>query len=258
MIAEGVLDAAGRPADAAYGLHVQSSLLPRGVFASRPGPLMAASDGLVVRVIGAGGHGARPHLARDPVPAACEMVTALQTMLTRRIDAFEPVVITVGTFHAGTRRNIIPDDATFEATIRTFNPDVRTKLATYAVELCQNIGAAYGLTVDAHFDGEYPVTVNNADEYAFVAATAREVFGEERFREMRNPVSGSEDFSRVLDRVPGSYMFLGACRTDDPDSAAMNHSPRAMFDDSVLGDGAAMLAELAVRRLARGDGKVAG
>lgn len=257
MIAEGVLAAAGRPVDAAYGLHVQSSLLPRGVFASRPGPLMAASDGLVVRVMGAGGHGARPHTALDPVPAACEMVTALQTMLTRRIDAFEPVVITVGTFHAGTRRNIIPDEATFEATIRTFNPDVRTRIATYAVELCQNIAAAHGLTVEAHFDGEYPVTVNNVDEYAFVAATAREVFGEERFREMRNPVPGSEDFSRVLDRVPGSYMFLGACRTDDPDSAATNHSPRATFDDSVLGDGAAMLAELAVRRLAREHGKVA-
>jgi amidohydrolase len=251
MITEGVLDAAGRPADAAYGLHVQSSVIARGQFVSRPGPLMAASDGLFVKVIGAGGHGSRPHGALDPVPAACEMVTALQTMLSRRIDAFEPVVLTVGLFQAGTRRNIIPDEATFEATIRTFNPEVRQQVAKYAVELCEGIAAAYGLRVEATYEGEYPVTANNAAEYEFVAATAREVFGEERFTEMPNPITGSEDFSRVLDRVPGSYMFLGACVTDDPEHAPTNHSPRAAFDDSVVGDGAAMLAELAVRRLAR-------
>jgi hippurate hydrolase len=139
----------------------------------------------------------------------------------------------------------------FEATIRTFNPDVRQQVAKYAVELCEGIAAAYGLRVEARFEGEYPVTANNADEYEFVAATAREVFGEERFAEMPNPITGSEDFSRVLDRVPGSYMFLGACVTDDSEHAPTNHSPRAAFDDSVLGDGAAMLAELAVRRLAR-------
>ncbi|HEY7175932.1 MAG TPA: M20/M25/M40 family metallo-hydrolase, partial [Micromonosporaceae bacterium] len=122
----------------------------------------------------------------------------------------------------------------------------------YAIELCENIAAAYGLSVDAHYDGEYPVTANNADEYEFVAATGREVFGEERFHEMKQPITGSEDFSRVLDRVPGSYMFLGACKSDDPETAATNHSPRATFDDSVLADGATMLAELAVRRMARG------
>jgi amidohydrolase len=251
MIAEGVLGAAGRPADAAYGLHVQSSTVPRGVFASRPGPLMAASDGLFVRVIGAGGHGSRPHGALDPVPAACEMVTALQTMLSRRIDAFAPVVLTVGLFQAGTRRNIIPDEATFEATIRTFDPEVREKVATYAIELCEGIASAYGLRVEARFDGEYPVTANDPAEYAFVAETARDLFGEDRFLAMDDPITGSEDFSRVLDRVPGSYMFLGACTTDDPESAPSNHSPRAAFHDGVLADGAAMLAELAVRRLAR-------
>ena len=250
MIAEGVLEAAGRPADAAYGLHVQSSVLPRGVFASRPGPLMAASDGLFVRVIGAGGHGSRPHAALDPVPAACEMVTALQTMLSRRIDTFEPVVITVGQFHAGTRRNIIPDEATFEATVRTFDAKVREQVAEYAVQLCRSIAAGYGMTVEASYSQEYPVTVNNAEHAAFVGDSVRDVFGEERFVEMPNPATGSEDFSRVLDKVPGAYMFLGACASDDPEKAPTNHSPRAVFDDSVLADGAAILAELAVRRMA--------
>jgi hippurate hydrolase len=249
MIDEGVLAAAGRPVEAAYGLHVLSSTLPRGNFSSRRGPLMAASDGLFVRVIGAGGHGSRPHGALDPVPAACEMVTALQTMITRRFDVFDPVVITVGSFHAGTLRNIIPDEATFEATVRTFSASVREQVSTYVVQLCESIAAAYGLAVEVRYSQEYPVTVNTDDEHDFVAATVREVFGEERFLELANPVTGSEDFSRVLDQVPGAYMFLGACPSDDPLSAPTNHSPRATFDDVVLSDGAALLAELAVRRL---------
>ncbi|GAA1820647.1 amidohydrolase [Planosporangium flavigriseum] len=249
MIAEGVLAAAGRPVDAAYGLHVLSSEYARGVFASRPGPLMAASDGLFVRVVGAGGHGSTPHSTLDPVPAACEMVTALQAMVTRRFDVFDPVVLTVGSFHAGTKRNIIPDDATFEATIRTFNPAVSAQVREYAVQLCQSIAAAHGLQVEVRYDSEYPVTINHPAEHEFVADTVRDVFGEERFAEMANPMAGSEDFSRVLNSVPGAYLFLGACVTDDPARAPSNHSPRAAFDDSVLSDGAALLAELAMRRL---------
>ncbi|MFS8479612.1 MAG: M20 family metallopeptidase [Micromonosporaceae bacterium] len=252
MINEGVLEAAGRPVAAAYGLHVLSSTLPRGVFGARPGPLMAASAGLFVRVVGAGGHGSRPHSALDPIPAACEMVTALQTMVTRRMDVFDPVVVTVGSFHAGTRRNIIPDDATFEATVRSFTAAAAEQVREHAVRLCEHIAAAHGLQVEVQYEGEYPVTVNDATEYQFAAETAREVFGEERFTELAHPMTGAEDFSRVLERVPGAYVFLGACRTDDPESAPTNHSPRAAFDDSVLPDAAALLAELAVRRLARG------
>ena len=177
------------------------------------------------------------------------MVTALQTMVTRRFDAFDPVVVTVGVFNAGTRRNIIPDEAYFEATVRSFSPTVREQLAAKAIQVCESIAAAHGLTVDARYEQEYPVTVNDAGAYDFAASTVREVFGEERFAQLPNPVTGSEDFSRVLDRVPGAYVFLGACQTDDPHTAPSNHSPRASFDDSVLADGAALLAELAVRRL---------
>ncbi|GII25604.1 M20 metallopeptidase family protein [Planosporangium mesophilum] len=249
MIAEGVLSAAGRPVDAAYGLHVLSSQFARGVFASRPGPLMAASAGLFVRVVGAGGHGSKPQSTLDPIPVACEMVSALQTMVTRRFDVFDPVVLTVGQFHAGTKRNIIPDDATFEATVRTFTPSTSEQVREHAIQLCQSIAAAHGLQVEVRYETEYPATVNHAAEHEFVADTVREVFGEERFEEMAFPMTGSEDFSRVLDRVPGAYLFLGACVTDDPDAAPSNHSPLAAFDDSVLSDGSALLAELALRRL---------
>jgi hippurate hydrolase len=252
MIEEGVLEAAGRPVDAAYGIHVTSSMYHKGVFASRPGPLMAASGGLDVRVVGAGGHGSSPHRALDPLPAACEMVTALQTMVTRRFDVFEPVVVTVGSFHSGTRRNVIPDDAQFEATVRGFTTGALDRVRDLALQLVEGVGRAHGLRVEATYTGEYPLTVNDAGEHDFVADTVREVFGAERFHPMEHPITGSEDFSRVLDRVPGAYAFLGATfADDDPESAPTNHSPLARFDDSVLPDGAALLAELAVRRLAR-------
>jgi amidohydrolase len=251
MIEEGVLEAAGRPADAAYGLHVLSGTVRRGVFASRPGTLLAASNGLFVRVVGSGGHGSAPHNALDPVPAACEMVTALQTLVTRGFDVFDPVVVTIGTFHAGTRRNIIPDDATFEATIRTFSATAQDRIAERSVKLCEDIAAAHGLRAEVRFAREYPQTVNHDAEHEFAAETIRKLFGEERFENLVNPLTGSEDFSRVLERVPGAYVFLGACCSDDPVAAPANHSPRAAFDDSVLADGAALLAELAVRRLAR-------
>jgi hippurate hydrolase len=121
-----------------------------------------------------------------------------------------------------------------------------------ALRLCEGIASAHGLRVDATFTGEYPLTVNDATEHAFAAATIRDLFGEERYEEMENPLTGSEDFSRVLDRVPGAYVFLGATTAEDPEAAPTNHSPLARFDDRVLPDGAALLAELAVRRLAAG------
>jgi hippurate hydrolase len=248
MIDEGVLTASGKHVDAAYGLHVSAASYAKGQFTARPGTLMAASGALEVRVRGEGGHGSSPHDARDPIPAACEMVTALQTMVTRTFDVFDPVVVTVGSFHAGTRRNIIPDDAVFEATLRSFSPEVAARVGERAVQVCEGIAQAHGLDIDATYEPEYPATVNDATAYDFVADTIRDVFGEERFTEMADPITGSEDFSRVLERVPGAYLFLGACPTD-PETAADNHSPRARFDDSVLGDGAALLAELAVRRL---------
>jgi len=252
MLDEGVLTAAGRPVDAAYGLHVFSSWFPNRVFAARPGTLMAASARLQVKVVGAGGHGSAPHRGLDPIPVACEMVTALQTLVTRRFDVFDPVVITVGSFHAGTKRNIIPDDAVFDATVRTLTPQAFERVASTAVPLCEGIAAAHGLTAEVTFEEEFPVTVNDENEYDFVAATVTDLFGPERFQRMRDPLSGSEDFSRVLQRVPGAYLFLGASTVVDFESAPTNHSPLASYDDSVLPDAAALLAELAVRRMARG------
>lgn len=250
MIGEGVLTAAGRKADAAYGLHVLSYRLPSGRFGCRPGPLMSASDGLFVDVVGQGGHGAKPFLTRDPMPAACEMVLALQTMVTRRFNIFDPVLITVGLINGGTKRNIIPDTVRFEATIRTYSPENRTLVKRLCEEVLTGIASAHGVRVEIEHDPEYPVVVNDETEAAFVADTAREVFGEENYRPEPSPESPSEDFSFVLENVPGAFVFLGACDTD-PATAPSNHSPLAVFDDSVIPDGATLLTELAVRRLNR-------
>lgn len=248
MLDEGVLDAAGRRVDAAYALHVLATDFPRGVFASRPGPVMSAAAGLFVRVIGAGGHGSAPHDARDPIPAACEMVTALHAMVGRRFSPFEPVVLTVGAFHSGTRRTIIPDEAVFEATVRTFSAAAASTMAAETVRLCQGIAAAHGLRAEVRFEEEYPATVNHETDFELVAATATDVFGAGRFQRMEDPDPGSEDFSQVLQRVSGAYLFLGAAIAGDHHGLPNNHAPRAMFDDSVLADGAVMLAELALRR----------
>lgn len=251
MLAEGVLDAAGRRPVAAYALHVSSSVLPHGVFSARSGPTMSASDALTVTVKGAGGHGSAPYLAKDPVPAACEMVNALQTLVTRRFDPFDPVVLTVGSFHAGTRRNVIPDTARFEATVRTFSRESRARLESAVVQLTRSIGVAHGLEVEVEYAEEYPLTVTDPTETAFTEDTVSEVFGEHRFQSMRTPLTASEDFSRVLDEVPGSFVLLGACPAgSDPAEAPYNHSPLATYDDAVLADGAALYAHLAARRLA--------
>ncbi|MGA5546186.1 M20 metallopeptidase family protein [Mycobacterium sp. NPDC051198] len=252
MIAEGVLDAAGRRADFAYGMHVLSTGMPAGMFCGRPGPMLSASHVLKVTVHGTGGHGSAPHRARDPVVAAAEMITALQAMVTRGFDVFDPVVVTVGVVRAGTQRNIIPDTAVFEATVRRFSAVTEERLSVLIPRVLQGVAAAHGVEVEVDFDVEYPLTVNNATEAAFSQRVITDLLDENRYAPMDNPLSGSEDFSRVLEAVPGAFVGLGACPADlDPAGAPMNHSPRARFDDGVLGDAAAIYAALAVERLAQ-------
>jgi amidohydrolase len=252
MIGEGVLDAAGQRPCAAYALHVSSAQLPAGLFSTRPGPMLAAADMLEVTVHGHGGHASQPHHAADPIPAACEMVTALQVLVTRRFDIFDPVVITVGSFHAGTTDNVIPDEARFLATVRSFSPDARTRVQQAAVRLIRDIAAAHGLSASTEFADGYPVTVNDEAEARFAAQVVADVHGDGRCVSQPNPLTGSEDFSFVLDEVPGAFVMLGACPPGaDPATAPFNHSSDAVFDDSVLADGAALYAELALRRLAR-------
>src|SRR4051812_38990652 len=176
MIDEALLGVAGRPVDAAYCLHVMSSGRPLGTWFSRSGALMAASDEFVVRVVGAGGHGSAPHLTRDPLPVACEMVTALQTLVTRRIDIDDPVVLTVGRFAAGTKENIIPDEAVFEGTVRSFSPGNRATMKETVIHLLEGLAAAHGLRAEIDWVPGYPPTYNDPTEYELARGTLVDLF----------------------------------------------------------------------------------
>ena len=251
MIDEGVLDAAGARPVAAYAVHVAAAQYGHAQFATRPGPMMAAADVLDVTVRGHGGHASMPHLSADPIPAACEMVTALQTLVTRRFDVFDPVVITVGSFHAGTTDNVIPDEAHFLATVRSFSVAARDRVRAESVRLVTDIARGYGLQASAEYLDGYPVTVNDAAEAAFASQAVADVFGGSRLQPEEHPMPGAEDFSFVLEQVPGAFIMLGACPARlDPATAPDNHAADAVFDDAALADGTTLLAELALRRLA--------
>ncbi len=249
MLHEGLLEAAGRRVDAAYALHVFSSEIPLGQWESRPRELMAGADTVDITVTGAGGHGSAPHRALDPVPVLCEIVLALQTMVTRTFDVFDPVVLTVGRVSAGTKDNIIGDTADLSATLRTFSVEQRELAHRSIRRVAEGVSAAHGLACTVGFGEGYPATVNDDAELAFGRDVVTQLFGPGRYRERERPEMGSEDMSFVMNEVPGAYLFLGACPEGvDPQDAPDNHSPRAAFDDSVVPDGAAWLAEVALQR----------
>lgn len=248
MIREGLLEAAGRRVDAAYAVHVYSAEHPRGVWFGRPGPLMAAADEVRVVIHGKGGHGAAPEQTKDPVPVACEVVLAFQTAVTRRFSIWDPVVLTVGRVAAGTKDNIIPDDAHVEATLRTFSREQRALAHEVVAQVADGVAAAHGMTADIVIENGYPVTVNDEAEFAFARGVVTDLFGAGRWADMVNPEAGSEDMAFVLEEVPGAYLNVSACAHEDLALAEDNHSPRAAFDDSVVPDVAAALAEMALRR----------
>lgn len=257
MLREGVLDASGQRVSSAYGIHVMANT-DRGLFTTRPGILMAASAALTVSVRGAGGHGSSPHHAKDPVTVAAQIVGDLQTLVTRRFDIFDPVVISVGRFQAGTARTIIPDEATIEATVRAFSAETQDRAEEEVTRACRGVAAAYDVDVDVTFKREYPATVNHPEHAAFVETVATETFGPDRFRTMAAPRPGSEDFSRVIAEVPGCYLMLGARVGDAGEAVPDNHSAHVLFDESVLPDGALLHTQLAIRALCRDSGAPAG
>ncbi|MQY27562.1 M20 metallopeptidase family protein [Nocardia aurantia] len=247
MLAEGLLEVAGARPAAAYALHVGAAA-PAGVFGHRAGPVLAASGTLAVTFHGAGGHGAAPHLARDPIPALGAAIGALQSLVTRRFDAQDPVVLSIGAVHAGTAANIVPETATLTATTRAFSAATHARLTAAAAEVCHGIAAAHGVTATVEAIDGYPVTVNDPERTAAATDVLAELFGPDRVRPTPQPGLFSDDIGRVLAEVPGAMLTLGACPPGtDPVHAPGNHSPRAVFDDSVLADGVSALTGLALR-----------
>lgn len=249
MIEEGILDLPGRRVDSAYGLHVFSSGGKNGTFLTRQGIMMSAADALFVTVVGHGGHGSAPQQAKDPVPVMAEMITALQTMVTRQFDAHDPVVVSVGMVKAGEAINVIPDTAKFGASLRMYSPESRAKLQQAVPRLLQGIASAHGLEVEVEYLVGGRVLANEQENTDFAIERITQLFGAERHIAMAKPLGGSEDFADVLAQVPGSFINLDATALSG-DAGEFNHSPRAVFDDSVLGAGTALYTDLAFSRLA--------
>jgi len=252
MLAEGLLGAAGRPVEAAYAMHVSSSEFPLRQWFSCPGPIMAAADTVHIEVTGKGGHGSQPHFSLDPVPVLCEIVLALQTMLSRSFDPFDTVVLTVGRIAGGTKDNIIGDTADLSATLRTFSPKARTLALANIERVAHHVAAAHGQTARMWTTEAYPATINDRAEYDLARQAVEDLFGTDQYVDRTAPEMGSEDMSFVMNEVPGAYFFVSACPAEDYVNAPTNHSPRAEFDDVVVPDAAAWYAEVALRRTALG------
>ncbi|CAN5536931.1 MAG: amidohydrolase [Acidimicrobiia bacterium] len=255
MLDEGLLavpdlaDGTASPVDAAFAMHITSAL-PTGFVATRPGPVMASADRLQITITGKGGHASEPHRAVDPIPVACEIVQALQTMITRSIDVFDPSVVTVARIAAGTTNNVIPESAEIEGTIRAVSEATRTKVHDGIRRVVDGIASAHGVSATTEVEPGYPVTVNDDDFAAFSASTATEVVGADRVITLPNPVMGAEDFSYVLHDVPGTMMFLGATpHSENLATAAPNHSNRVYFEESAMQDGIAVYSAVALAHL---------
>ncbi|MGY2081696.1 M20 metallopeptidase family protein [Modestobacter sp. SYSU DS0657] len=251
MLEEGLLDAVPEaPVSGAFALHI-STMFPTGTINVRPGPMMASADQWTITVHGRGGHASTPHLGADPVPVAAEIVLALQTMVTRTVDVFDPAVVTVGHLEAGTTDNVIPDSALLHGTIRALSAERRAQVLAAVQRVGEHVAAAHGLTAVFERIEGYPVTVNDADVAARVTAAAGAVLGADASRVMPVPLMGAEDFSYVLERVPGAMAFLGACPPDlDPATAPGNHSNLVVFDEDALPAGVALYARVALDALA--------
>jgi hippurate hydrolase len=251
MIEDGLLDAAPTP-QAAFAIHISPNI-PSGVIAARPGPMMAAADRVMIHIAGRGGHASMPHFTRDPVPVACEIVQALQSFVTRKIDAFDPIVLSVTTITAGTTDNVIPEDVRMSGTLRSFSTTARARAHEGIRRVAENIAAAHELSATVDYEFGYPVTENNVDAVAFARKVANDLFGEQGYAPMPAPVMGAEDFSYVLQKMPGCMVFLGvAPEGTDHRHAHACHSNRMMLDEDAMAHGIAMHAAIAERFLEQG------
>jgi amidohydrolase len=245
MLSEGLLSTYGA-VDRAFAIHI-TPIITSGLVACRAGTMLASCDEFQIKVIGRGGHASMPHDATDPVPVACEIVTAIQAMVTRVVPAFDPAVVTVTRINAGTAFNVIPESVTCDGTIRSVSDRSRDKVIAGLRKVAEHVAAAHGCRaeVDLIEDRHYPVTVNDSGSAERTLTVAENLIGSERVLRMPSPVMGAEDWSYVLQQVPGSMAFLGAA---PPGIAhpAPNHSNRMVIDEDALATGIALHAAMAL------------
>ena len=248
MLEEGLLDPLP---EAAFALHIMPNY-KHGVLACRAGAMLAAADMLEIRVEGRGGHASMPHQTRDPVPVACEIVTAIQAMVTRRYEATEATVITVAQLHAGSAHNIVPDSAMLTGTIRTLSSERRKSVQEDLRRLAEGIASAHECRAEVTIPEGFPPTLNDSRAAELFERVAHGL-ADGTFENLATPIMGAEDFSYVLEKVPGAMAFLGvAAEGADWTQCCGIHSSRMVVDESVLPRGSAILAGCALRFLEQG------
>jgi hippurate hydrolase len=238
MVEEGIFEKC--PCDAVFGLHNEPGL-PFGQFAFREGPIMAAVDECQITIHGQGGHGAEPQDTRDPIIAGASIVMALQTIISRNIHPMEPTVITVGSFHAGSASNIIPERAELVIGIRSFDEEVRNQLEQRITQIAHAQAESFGMAATVNYQRSYDATINHAKETAYLRSLAVKFAGAENVVDLERPFMGSEDFAYFLKEKPGTYFFLGGQKS--PDDKPLHH-PAFDFNDDLLPIGAAFWTEL--------------
>jgi hippurate hydrolase len=238
MVEEGVAEGVG----SIFALHLWPGL-PFGTAATKAGPIMAAADAFEMTVRGSGGHGAMPHLTADAVAIAAQIVTALQTIVSREVDPVEPAVLTVGEIGAGSAFNIIPETARLGGTVRTFDADLRERFPKRIEELARGVATGMRGDVELDYRFSYPVTSNNAGSAKLALGVAGELFGEDRAVELAHPSMGAEDFAFFLEKVPGAFVWLGV-----GDVSGL-HTSQFSFDEEILSQGATLLTALALESL---------
>lgn len=249
MLDEGLLEDGPHGAgsvERAVAIHI-STRYPARTISLRPGALLASTDEIQATVRGRGGHASAPHLSLDPIPTAAELVLALQAAVTRSVDVFDPVVLTIARISGGTTNNIIPETVEIAGTIRTVSAANRQLMHGLVRRVAAGVAATHGTTIELGIIEGYPVTLCDPEVTAWVRGLAVDLAGEERVIDMDHPIMGGEDFSYVTERVPGMMAFLGARpASEDPATAPQNHSNKVVFDEASMALGVALYAAAAL------------
>ncbi len=247
MLEEGLLE---HPLPgAAFALHIWPTL-PHGTIACRAGAMLASTDMLKASIVGRGGHAAMPHDALDPIPAAAEIILALQSEVARRTPVTDPIVLSITKIQAGTTHNVLPDRVDLLGTLRTLSPEARKRARAAFERICTHVAAAHGCSAEVVIEPGYPPTVNDPRAVTLI----RDIAGA-AFHELPASNMGGEDFSYVLEKVPGAMAFLGVAPLDgEAATRAPLHNPKMMIDEAVLPLGVALHCAFATQFLERGWG----
>jgi len=240
MIKDGLMDRFG--IEQVYGMH-NGPGIPVGSFAIRPGPIMAATASIDIRIEGHGGHAARPHKCIDSVMVGAQLITAMQQIVGRNVDPLDSAVISLCEFHAGNARNVIPQTADIRGTVRTLTREVSSLVEKRMHEVCAGVAQMTGAKIDLKFEYGYPVTVNHAAQTDIATRVAKEIAGDSNVHEMP-PMMGAEDFSYMLEARPGAFIFCG-----NGDTAGLHH-PAYNFNDEAIVHGTSYWIRLVENTLA--------